>query len=108
MPINTNLITLINTVKEYKKISKNEVEWNYVLFDGINDTINDAKLLYKLLGRNEVIKINQFNKVAESNLIESKNVNLFISELKKNGIQVEYYETNGSDINGACGQMISE
>ncbi len=108
MPINTNLTTLVNIVKKYKKISKKEVEWNYVLFDGINDTTNDAKLLSELLGKNEFIKINKFNKVADSNLIESKNINLFISELKKNGMQVEYYETNGSDINGACGQMISE
>lgn len=108
MPINTNLITLINTVKEYKKISKKKVEWDYVLFDGINDTTNDAKLLSELLGKNEFIKINKFNKVTDSNLIESKNINLFISELKKKGMQVEYYETNESDINGACGQMISE
>ena len=51
---------------------------------------------------------NKFNKVEESNLLESKNIELFISELKKYGMSVEYYETNGSDINGACGQLISE
>lgn len=79
-----------------------------MLFDGINDTTNDAKELFKLLGKDEFIKINKFNKVENSNLVESKNVDLFISELKNNGMQVEYYETNGSDINAACGQMIAE
>ena len=108
MPINTNLTALVNTVKEYEKISQKEVEWNYVLFDGINDTVNDAKLLFDLLGKDAFIKINKFNKVEESNLEESKNIELFILELKKYGMPVEYYETNGSDINGACGQMISE
>ena len=107
MPINTNLIALVNTVKEYEKISQKEVEWNYVLFEGINDSINDAKLLFDLLGKDAFIKINKYNKVADSNLHGSKNIDLFISELKKYGMQVEYYETNGSDINGACGQMIS-
>lgn len=108
MPINTDLTTLVSTVKEYESISKKQIEWNYVLFDGINDTANDAKRLFELLGKDEFIKINKFNKVENSNLVESKNVDLFISELKKNGMQVEYYETNGSDINGACGQMIAE
>ncbi len=108
IPINADLRTLVNTVKEYEKISNKQVEWNYVLLDGINDTINDAKELFELLGKNEFIKINKFNKVENSNLVESKNLDLFISELKNNGMQVEYYETNGSDINGACGQMIAE
>lgn len=108
MPVNIDLTTLVNTVKEYQRISKKEVEWNYVLFDGINDTVLDAKMLFELLGQNEFIKINKFNKVENSSLVESRNINLFISELKKLGMPVEYYETNGSDINGACGQLISE
>ncbi len=41
-------------------------------------------------------------------LKESKNVKEFIKELEKYNMKVEYYETNGSDINGACGQMISD
>ena len=108
IPINAKLTSLVNTVKEYEKISQKEVEWNYVLFDGINDSINDAKLLFDLLGKDSFIKINKFNKVKDSNLEESKNIESFISELKKYGMSVEYYETNGSDINGACGQLTSE
>ena len=56
----------------------------------------------------EYIKINKFNKVEISELSESNNTDEFILELKKLGMQVEYYETNGADIDGACGQMIYE
>lgn len=108
MPISNDLTSLVETVKKYQQISGREVEWNYVLFNNVNDSINDAKKLFELLGKDEYIKINKFNKVKDSDLSESENVDLFISELKKYGMQVEYYETNGVDIDGACGQMISE
>lgn len=107
MPISKNLHSLVETVKKYQEISKRDVEWNYVLFDKINDSYSDAKKLYELLGKDAYIKINKFNKVEISNLVESKNIDLFIQELEKYGMKVEYYETNGSDVNGACGQMIS-
>lgn len=108
MPTNIDLNDLVQTVKKYKDISERKVEWNYVLFEGINDTIEDAKLLFELLGKDEYIKINRFNKVDISNLVGSKNIDKFISELKKYNMNVEYYETNGADINAACGQMISD
>ncbi len=107
MPIFTNLKDLVNTVEIYQEKSGRQVEWNYVLFDGINDSLRDSKKLFELLGKNAYIKINKFNNVKESNLKESKNVNIFINELKKYGMQVEYYETKGDDILGACGQLVS-
>lgn len=108
MPIGNKLISLVETVKKYKALSGREVEWNYVLFDNINDSAEDAKKLFALLGKDELIKINKFNRVEISQLLESKNKELFISTLKGLGMQVEYYETNGADIDGACGQMISD
>lgn len=108
MPISSDLISLVKTVKKYKAISGREVEWNYVLFNNINDSIEDAKKLFELLGKDEYIKINKFNKVEISELSESKNKDIFISTLESLGMQVEYYETNGVDIDGACGQMISD
>lgn len=107
MPSSNDLDTLVKTVKKYKIISGRKVEWNYVLFESLNDSKEDAKALFELLGRDEYIKINKFNIVEDSILQGSTNVEDFISELKKYNMQVEYYETNGEDINGACGQMIS-
>ena len=108
MPISNDLISLVKTVKKYKAISGREVEWNYVLFNNINDSIEDAKKLFEILGKDEYIKINKFNNVKISELSERKNKDIFISTLENLGMQVEYYETNGVDIDGACGQMISD
>ncbi len=108
MPISCDLISLVEMVKKYKAISGREVEWNYVLFNNINDSSEDAKKLFELLGKDELIKINKFNRVEISQLSESKKKDIFISTLESLGMQVEYYETNGADIDGACGQMISD
>ena len=108
MTISNDLISLVKTVKKYKAISGREVECNYVLFNNINDSIEDAKKLFEILGKDEYIKINKFNNVKISELSESKNKDIFISTLENLGMQVEYYETNGVDIDGACGQMISD
>lgn len=106
MPISKNLSSLVKIANKYQQISKRKVEWNYVLFNGINDSSNDAKKLFELLGKDAYIKINKFNKVENSDLTESENRDNFILDLKKYGMKVEYYETNGADINAACGQMI--
>ncbi|MBQ9795813.1 MAG: radical SAM protein [Clostridia bacterium] len=108
MPISSDLISLVETVKQYKAISSREVEWNYVLFNNVNDSIEDARKLFELLGKDEIIKINKFNRVEISQLSESKNKDVFISTLESLGMQVEYYETNGADIDGACGQMVAD
>lgn len=108
MPIASNLNLLVKTVKKYKELSGREVEWNYVLFSDVNDSVKDANKLFELLGKDEYIKINKFNKVEISSLSESKNKDMFVSTLQNLGMQVEYYETNASDIDGACGQMISD
>lgn len=108
MPISNDLVSLVKTVKKYKEMSGREVEWNYVLFNNVNDSIEDAKKIFELLGKDEYIKINRFNKVKISELSESENIDIFISTLENLGMQVEYYETNGVDIDGACGQMISD
>ncbi len=108
MNINNNIIDLVNVVKKYKNLSGRKVEWNYVLFKDINDSKESAKELYELLGKNEYIKLNKFNPVSMSNLIASDSTKEFVDELIKYGMEVEIYTTNGSDINAACGQMISE
>lgn len=108
MPINNEISSLVKTVNEYQRISKRKVEWNYVLFSGINDSSNDVQKLFELLGKDAYIKINKFNKVDNCDLTESENRDNFISNLEKYGMKVEYYETNGADINAACGQMISD
>mgnify|MGYP003301299279 CR=1 FL=1 len=72
MPISSDLISLVETVKQYKAISGREVEWNYVLFNNVNDSIEDARKLFELLGKDELIKINKFNRVDISQLSDKE------------------------------------
>ena len=108
MPFTMEVKKLIQVVKRYEILSRSKVEWNYVLFDGINDSLEDAIELFDMLGNREIIKINKFNKVDISNLKESKNIVKFIEYLNVLGMSAEYYETNGEDINAACGQMLAD
>lgn len=98
---------LINAGKQYKKISEKKIEWNYVLLNNINDKKEDALRLIELLGKDEYVKLNQYNYVSTSKFSKSSDENIknFIEELEGN-INYEYYETNGVDVMGACGQMV--
>lgn len=96
-----------------KKIKRNGVdaEYNVILLKNINDSDEDAKGIARLLERHglaemSTVKINRFNPVEGCAYLPSGRIKTFMSILKERGIKTEYYETNGTDINAACGQMI--
>lgn len=92
------------------------VEFNYTLINGINDTEWHAKLLVEKIKKSMylcnrlnkfIIKINKFNKISRLSYEPStpEQTKLFINILEDGGLQVEYYQTNGDDIDAACGQL---
>lgn len=93
------------------KAQRLNVEYNVVLFKGVNDSDEDAANIAKLLKRYglldySTIKINKYNPVEGCKYKPSKRIEDFLTLLKGFGVKAEYYETNGSDIGGACGQMV--
>ena len=110
-------IPVHDIVKEslyYEEFTGNKIEYNITLINGINDSVIDAVGVASLLRRAykeskivPKVKVNRFNTVTNSKLEPSKNVDEFINVIESYGIKVEYYETDGSDINAACGQMVS-
>lgn len=107
LPNSTPIDELVRIGKEYEKISNNPLEWNYVLLNNINDTEKDALELLNILGKNEYVKLNQYNPVEVSPFAGSneEHINKFIAILGEN-IKHEYYQAKGVDILGACGQMV--
>lgn len=111
MPLSADLRTLLTNGEMYKKATGNGVEYNFSLMNGINDTDESAIKLSTLLDDMNLkddayIKINRFNQVSLTTLKPSTRVESFVNKLKELGVKnVEYYETNGSDISGACGQL---
>ena len=89
-----------------------EADYNVVLFDGINDSREDALRIYSLLSSYRLIplstvKINKYNPVDGSPVKPSQRQYEFVEYLKYLNVNVEIYETNGVDIGAACGQLIN-
>lgn len=88
-------------------IIKNElnIEWNYCLLEGINDDIKYIDELVTILPKHQKIKLNHFNSWdgVKFKASSKEKVKEFSSRLSQ-FYEVEIYETNGSDIQGACGQ----
>jgi len=81
---------------------------NYVLIDGINDGTRDANALAALLKEyfpKPKVKINKYNETNKYFFQPSENIRSFCNQLWSLNVEVEYYETDGNDVKGACGQM---
>jgi 23S rRNA (adenine2503-C2)-methyltransferase len=96
--------------KILKVLSKinNEIEINYILLEGINDSKVHAEKLATLINTfNFYLKINEYHQVKDSVKESSKKEN-FLRILNKNKVKYELYSTDGTDIKGACGQLVSQ
>jgi 23S rRNA (adenine2503-C2)-methyltransferase len=89
----------------YQGMVRGPVDWNVVLFDGVNDSDMDAFMLSRLLGFGENVKLTRYNVIPDRGLEPSKRSAEFGNLLLKLGLRVEHYRTNGADVGGACGQL---
>lgn len=108
MPINKAypLSVLINTCKEYLKISNRRLTFEYILLDGINDSDENALELVKLLkGLLCYVNLIPYNETYLSNFKRSKKVKQFFSILNKNKLQATIRLERGTKIAAACGQL---
>lgn len=110
MPRAANVDQVIAASKYFKRTAKRPVEYNITLIDGVNDSLMAAHEMIRMFGRHRIlssarIKINRFNEIPGCEFKGSTHVDKYIKTLVDAGMHVEYYETNGSDIGGACGQM---
>lgn len=110
MPIaNKYMITdLIDECKKYTLKTHRRVTFEYALIRGINDSIEDARELSKLLsGILCHVNLIPLNDVDNTNLNASKEVSIynFKKVLDNNSIPVTIRRKLGRDIDAACGQL---
>lgn len=111
MPINKAypLEKLIPAIIQYGKDSNGRrVTFEYILIRGINDTIECAKELSKLIAPTfGYVNLIPYNPVMENGFERSPdiNVNAFHSYLLKKHIKSTVRKEFGSDIDAACGQL---
>ena len=113
MPINKkiDLQDIKEANKYYYNKTKKIVTYEYILFDNINDSLEDARLLFDF-AKDLYCKINliEYNPVKGFIFKKSSNKRtmLFIDFLKNKNINVTLRKSKGKDINAACGQLVNE
>ena len=104
---------LMGAVDYYLERSNKRITFEYILFKNINDNLECARELVKLIGsRTKKISVNliPYNEVDEFSQYQrslKETVLKFYDELKKNCINVSIRLEYGSDIEAACGQLRS-
>ncbi|MDD3048600.1 MAG: 23S rRNA (adenine(2503)-C(2))-methyltransferase RlmN [Bacilli bacterium] len=101
---------LIDIIKEYIKKTNRRITFEYVMLDGVNDSVNNALELCKLLkGINCYVNLIPYNETNNIAFKKSKKMNLmaFYDILKKNKISVTIRREFGGELLAACGQLRS-
>jgi len=110
MPINetNNLKVLKESLLHFCKETGSSVTFEYIVFDGVNDTAQDAKELYTF-AKNIPCKINiiEYNPIEEADFVNTSvdKLEQFKKILTDKGIIVNIRRSRGKDIDAACGQL---
>lgn len=110
MPINKiyKIEKLMKAVSDYIKITNRRVTFEYIMLEGVNDSIQNAKELAELIrGLNCYVNLIPYNET--ENIIfkrtEKKKILEFYDILKKEKINVTIRKEFGGNIDAACGQL---
>ena len=110
MPINeqNSLKALADALRYYFAKTKNPVTYEYIIFDGFNDTLQDAAELAKFC-KHIPCKVNiiEYNPIAFASFLnaEEDKTEAFAGYLLKQGIRANIRRSRGKDIDAACGQL---
>jgi 23S rRNA (adenine2503-C2)-methyltransferase len=113
MPINetNSLETLKKALRYYFDKTKNHITFEYIIFKGFNDQIEDAKKLIKFT-KSVPSKVNiiEYNPVEGVQYHQADPVitDKFRDYLEKFGVNVHIRRSRGKDIDAACGQLANK
>jgi len=110
MPVNRkyNIARLLDAIRAYPLEQRRRVTFEYVLLAGVNDTLEDAARLTKLL-RGIPCKVNLIpwnpHPGAPYQRPSAKAIDAFQNEVKRLGLPAYLRTPRGDDIDAACGQL---
>jgi len=113
MPINetNSLVILKEALKYYYEKTKNHVTFEYIIFNGFNDQIEDAKRLIKFT-KSVPSKVNiiEYNPVegVKYHRADPDVTDKFRDYLEKFGVNAHIRRSRGKDIDAACGQLANK
>jgi len=110
MPINRtySVKEIIGACKEYSKITKRKMYFEYVMIDNMNDSEKEAHELARLIkGMLAHVNLIQLNSIGQQEFKRSNpsKIKKFIEVLESEGISVTLRRELGSEIDAACGQL---
>jgi 23S rRNA (adenine2503-C2)-methyltransferase len=114
MPINdTNDIkSLIDALNYFYKHTKNEITFEYILFNNFNDSLKDADELIRIYRQvpADLINIIEYNPIdfAKFQKPSEEKVEAFMVYLGKNRVNARLRRSRGKDIDAACGQLANK
>jgi 23S rRNA (adenine2503-C2)-methyltransferase len=113
MPINeqNDLASLMNAIDYFYRKTKNRISYEYIAFQGFNDTLHDAARLARLCKRFPVrVNIIEYNPIDGATFEKSAEdrIDAFAAYLRKEGVMVTVRRSRGKDIDAACGQLANK
>ncbi len=114
MPINdsNNIKSLIDALNYFYKHTKNEITFEYILFDNFNDSLEDADELVKVYRQvpADLVNLIEYNPIdfARFSKPSEQKTEEFMNYLEKNKVNVRLRRSRGKDIDAACGQLANK
>mgnify|MGYP001212194296 CR=1 FL=1 len=114
MPINdsNDLQTLVQALNYFYDKTKGRITFEYILFDGINETEQDAKNLTRLCRQVPGARVNiiEYNPIREADYTRSREEQRerFIQFLEAQKVVAKVRRSRGKDIDAACGQLANK
>jgi 23S rRNA (adenine2503-C2)-methyltransferase len=111
MPINetNNLAELVEALNYFYQKTKNEITFEYILFKGFNDSLDDAEQLVKLYRQvpADLVNIIEYNPIEKARFAkpDEKTTEAFVAHLESKRVNVRVRHSRGKDIDAACGQL---
>ncbi|NTV52745.1 MAG: 23S rRNA (adenine(2503)-C(2))-methyltransferase RlmN [Candidatus Firestonebacteria bacterium] len=110
MPVNRRypLSDVLATLKKYSRAKSETLTVEYVLLKGVNDRLEDARLLVRLLkALPSKINLIPFNEIPgiPFQAPDPETVLAFKAELQKHGALTTLRSSRGAEIGAACGQL---
>lgn len=117
MPINRKykLSDLLQATDAYYRTTRRPITWEYILFDGINDSEQDVRRLARITRRvPSKVNVIPFHPIdftnptgiaAELRAPSAAQFDRFIASLRSEGVPVMVRSSSGLDIDAACGQL---
>jgi 23S rRNA (adenine2503-C2)-methyltransferase len=107
-----NLKSLIEALNYFYRKTGNEITFEYILFNGFNDSQKDADELIKIYRQvpADLVNIIEYNPIdfAKFSKPTEESMEKFMQYLEKNRVNARLRRSRGKDIDAACGQLANK